>query len=218
VVAGQLLQEPYVEILHCTRCDGKARRQFRNLRSTRHLDFKPNRGTHPDLVLTAHAIRNRYLIPREKLADFDPDSERCCDENAVERILWWYALRYSRPAWPDSFVTRVGPRRKDFERVLSDLGDEVEVRVALAPRNAELGDGEQYLVAVWFIVDAEIWAVNVPLRAAAQAAFLEFLSVLRSCQGIAIHEDSGVRSGDDFTWQKTRLSDEWNFANLSFAE
>lgn len=102
--------------------------------------------------------------------------------------------------------------------MLSDLGDEVEVRVALAPRDAELVDGKPYRVAVWFVVDAESWAVNVPLRTAAQAAFSEFLSILRSCQGIAIHEDSGVCSGDDFTWQKTSRSDEWNFANLSFAE
>ena len=65
VQATKLAAEPYVEVLHCRPVAGKPRKDRRDLRSTRYLDFRPNRSTHADLVLTAHAIADRYILPRE---------------------------------------------------------------------------------------------------------------------------------------------------------
>ena len=67
VVARTADQEPFVEVLHCHPRQG-IRSQFARLRSTRRIDFYPNRDSHQDLVLTAHATADRYYLPRELLA------------------------------------------------------------------------------------------------------------------------------------------------------
>jgi hypothetical protein len=45
------------------------------------------------------------------------------------------------------------------------------------------------------------------------------VSTLDGCVGIAVNQGlSEVVSGAEFTWQDTRATDEWNFANLSHRE
>jgi len=68
VVAPKLDAEPLVEVLHCRPHVGKPRKQYRDLQSTRQLDFRPHRTAQPGLVLTAHATVDRYVIPRNLLA------------------------------------------------------------------------------------------------------------------------------------------------------
>lgn len=75
VLATKLEAEPLVEVLHC-RPIPKLRKGTKELRSTRTLDFKPNRETHGDLCLTAHAIVDRYEVPREFLRGNAPDAVR----------------------------------------------------------------------------------------------------------------------------------------------
>ena len=65
----------------------------------------------------------------------------------------------------------------------------------------------------------EIWEGDVEGRAAINAAFATFVSKLNECDGIEVDQNlSEVVSGDEFTWQETRATDEWNFANLSHRE
>ena len=97
--------------------------------------------------------------------------------------------------------------------------DIAEVRVGIAEKDQELGDEQAYHVAVYFIVDAETWSSNVEGREVTNTAFATFVSKLNGCDGIEVDQDlSGVVSGDEFTWQETRATDEWNFANLSHRE
>jgi len=220
VVAHTIKAEPFVEVLHCRIPEGgKVRSQYARFRSTRIIDFKPNRAKHDALVLTAHAIADRYLIPRQHLADHDPDAQRRFDEVAVQRIAQWYALRSSRPAWPDSLVARVGVAKEQFEAVITGLGDDLEVRVAINPRDEELAPGSTYKVAVWFIVDAAVWEADADVRNAAVVAYGKFTAALGSCDGVVVDSDHGdVVPGDAFTWQQMAMTDEWNFANLSHVE
>lgn len=69
IVAKRLEQEPLLEILWC-RPISKGRAQFTNRRSTRQLDFRPDRERWPTKYLSVHAIKDRYLIPRDLLATF----------------------------------------------------------------------------------------------------------------------------------------------------
>lgn len=204
VVARQLKQEPWVEVLHCKPQPGKPRKGYRDLESTRYIDFRPNRSTHTDLVLTAHAIDNRYVIPRELLASHTPDPEKALDAVASRRLLGWYSLRAGRPSWPNSFCDRI-PRtvREELESALDALSDDIaEVRVQLTPNDKELPDEQPYRVSVFFVVDEEIWKSSADLRQAVHQAYAEFVSVLKTCQGIELDEEfSGVFSGEAFTWQ-----------------
>lgn len=217
ILASRLDQEPFVEVLHCRRVAGKPRKGRRNLESTRFLDFRPNHATHPELVLTAHAVPDRYIVPRGLLAVRGPDAERRLSEVAARRVLAWYALRAARPSWPNAFVDRLRGSTPALEDALEPLADEIaEVRIAIAERDAELAHDQSYHIAVLFVVDESVWNTDPDARAAAQAAFARFVSELARCSGIEVdHDLSQVISGGEFRWQAARSTDEWNFANLS---
>ena len=220
VVARTLEAEPFVEVLHCKPIK-KPRAQYRDFRSTRILDFRPNREAHEAVALTAHAVADRHLIPRELLRNQTPDGNRHLSSAASQRILAWYALRAGRPSWPDAFVKRLDKESEDaLEAAINLLKEDIaEVRIGIAEKDQELGDDQAYHVAVYFIVDAAIWESDVEGRVAINTAFATFVSKLNGCDGIEVDQDlSEVVSGDEFTWQETRTTDEWNFANLSHRE
>jgi hypothetical protein len=220
VVARTLEAEPFVEVLHCKPIK-KPRAQYRDFRSTRILDFRPNRETHEAVVLTAHAVADRYLIPRDLLRDEAPDGDRHLSRDAAQRVMAWYALRAGRPSWPDAFVKRIDKDTEDaLEAAIASLKEDIaEVRIGIGEKDVELGDDEAYHVAVYFIIDAEVWEGDVEGRAAINTAFATFVSELNGCDGIEVDQElSDVVSGDEFTWQETRATDEWNFANLSYRE
>lgn len=216
VLATKLEAEPLVEILHC-RPISKLRKGTKELRSTRTLDFKPNRETHPELCLSAHAIVDRYEVPREFLRDHAADAARHLSEVATARVLAWYALRYGRPIWPDNFVGRISGVKDALEAALEPLKDDIaEVRVAILQKNRELEEGEDYHMTVFFVVDEEVWNGDIDGRKVIYAAFAKFTAELEGCDGIEVDKElSVVVSGGVFTWQETRTTDEWNFANLS---
>ena len=218
VVAPSLEQEPITEILHCKKIL-TIRRNFARLRSTRQIDLKPNKQDHPGTSLSAHATKDRYLAPRSLLATIDPDINRNFDAEAVRRIAAWYSLRYSRPVWPTTFVDRIGAYRQKFENALTQLEDNVEVRVSIVPRDIELNSNQDYRIAIWFVCDAIAWNSDFNFREAVSSAYSEFVSTLDSCEGVDVDKDeSGPVSGETFSWQQTELSDEWNFANLSYSD
>ena len=92
VVAPKPEAEPLVEVLLCRPRNGKPRKGFRNLESTRNLDYRPNREAHPDVILSAHAVADRYVIPRNLLTAHKPDQARCLDNIASMRVLAPMAL------------------------------------------------------------------------------------------------------------------------------
>ncbi|MBI5920899.1 MAG: hypothetical protein HY847_04520 [Betaproteobacteria bacterium] len=216
VVAKHLEAEPFVEVLLCSPIK-KLRTQFKDMRSTRILDFRPNRETHEAVFLTAHAVKNRFLVPRNLFVNLFPDEHRRLSSVAARRIMAWFALRYSRPAWPEAFVSRLRSAEDALEAALEPLRNEIaEVRIALDEPEKELDDGQPYSIVVYFVVDEEIWNKDAEARADVYAAYAAFTSHLNNCDGISVNEAlSGVKSGEEFSWQATRATDEWNFANLT---
>lgn len=206
-------------MLHC-RPIPKTRTGYRDLRSTRILDFRPNRDTHEAVVLTAHAVADRYQLSREWLRDQTPDRVRHLSRVATKRVMAWYALRYARSAWPDEFVARVGPTEKALVAALDPLSEDIaEVRVSIAEADQELTRANAYNIAVYFVVDESVWEQNIQDREAIHAAYAAFVAALNGCSGVQVDEEvSGVFSGGDFSWQATRSTDEWNFAVLTHRE
>ena len=157
------------------------------------------------------------MLPRDLLADHMPDSERRLSDVASRRVLAWYALRASRPAWPNAFVDRISHARDALEDALDPLVDEIaQVRVAISEKYDELDAGQPYRVAVYLVVDELVWDTDVSGRVAIYDAFASFVDALRRCGGVEVNlQESQVISGGQFTWQATQATDEWNFANLS---
>ncbi len=217
ILAPKLEAEPLVEILHCRPHAGKPRKGRRDLESTRYLDYRPNRGMHQGLVLAAHATADRYVIPRELLTEFAPDPSRGLDDAAAKKVLAWYSLRAGRPSWPDPFCDRVRAVRGSLEDALDKLSDEVaEVRVAIAEKNQDLEPEQSYHIAVFFVVDEDVWYEDVEGRKAVYDAFAKFVATLNDCNGVDVDEGlSSVVPGNEFSWQDTKQTDLWDFANLS---
>ncbi len=215
VVQAKLEAEPFVEILHCHPIPA-LRTQFKQRKSTRQLDFKPNTATHPDLCLTAHAIADRFHIPRQLLQQHNPDAARRLSDTAIRNIQAWYALRYSRPALPQKYVNRIAPVLNSLRQILEPLNEEVdEVRFSISSRD-DLPDNEDYLVAIFFIVPEKTWSEEPEARQRVARASSAFISALKGCNGISVDEDvSGSYGGADFSWEMASRSEAWNFANLS---
>lgn len=208
VVAGKLDQEPLIEVLWC-RPINKRRRGYVNRRSTRQLDFRPDAEQSPTFYLTAHATRDRYVVPRELFADHTPRADRSLSARAVNGLQGWYALRYTRPAWPDEFVDLLRPHKEELEAALEGLSDdESELRVAIS------GSADLYRLAVFLIID-ELRATEPGYREAAHQMFGDFVSILKKCQRIEIDDISKVVVGNEFSWQAMQSTELWNFAALT---
>lgn len=208
--------EPYVEILLArVSQEKKPRTQFVDRRSTRYLDFRPNRALYPERILTAHASANRYSVPRAALLAGPPDPGRVLSDTAVQGLQAWFALRAQRPAWPDAFGRRIQAQRTELEKALQPVREDLaEVRVAIQPRDAEQVEGQAYTTLVMFVMKAADHA-DEALRRNVTGAFQAFVAALSKCSGIEIHELSAVVSGDDFSREETRSTDLWDFAYLS---
>ena len=151
------------------------------------------------------------------LASHSPHGARALDAVASQKVLAWYALRAGRPSWPNNFCDRVRIARAALEEALDGLSDEIaEVRVGIQEKEQDLKDGEPYHVAVYFVVDENIWNSDIEGRKAIHDAFAKFVAELNACEGVEVNQAlSDVVPGNKFSWQQTRQTDLWDFANLS---
>jgi len=219
VVQLKLENEPYIEVLHC-HAVATMNGQFKQLKSTRRLDFRPNREAFPAISLRAHAIADRYLIPRQLLLQHAPNPTRRLSKNATRNIQGWYSLRYSRPAWPDTFVRRLSPAKERLISTLEPIKEDVaEVRISITEAELELPAEADYHVAVFFVVPEMVWNSDADARTQVETAFGDFTSAVDECAGIVVDRDiSDVFNGGRFTWEMASRTDAWNFANLSHVD
>jgi hypothetical protein len=210
VTAPRIIQEPYAELLLCRKVS-KADSNFINRKSTRRLHFRPNRAILPDLVLNAHATADRIIIPRQILNAGPPCDSRTMSEGAVRSIQKWYALRFDRAAWPDELNECLSSVKDKLELALATLDDEeTELRV----QYTELSPGK-FRMVVYLVVSEEMWLEQPQFRANAISCFHQFLVELKKCTCIEVDDMSAAVNGADFSWQASRDTDIWNFANLT---
>jgi hypothetical protein len=99
---------------------------------------------------------------------------------------------------------------------LKDISDSVaEIHVAISDHDIELTATESYLITLYAVMDADLYRENYELRKKCIKSFGNFLNLLRTCPGIAVSEESELIPGDQFSWQMQRMTDLWNFANLT---
>jgi hypothetical protein len=210
VTAVTMEHEPFVEVLHCRHIE-TPQSQFKNRRSTRRLHLRPNKAALPNFYLDAHATADRYMLPRRVLAGCAPCEARTLGQEAIDGIQAWYALRCQRPAWPDNLNIRLAPVRDKLEKALKSLDDEAtEIRVSISFENDRLR------LAVFLIVDEDIWNGDAEKRQNAIFSFQKFIAILEKCEGIEVDmELSRPINGAEFSWQDMRSTDSWNFANLT---
>lgn len=213
IVVPELRKEPYVEVL-LAEPRAKIDSTIANLKSTRRLSFRSQGGGQ---VLEAHGT-DRFWLPRIELDAWGPDAIRLLGANAADRISRWLAMRYTRAPWPFSLVKRLGGKEAHLKDILRAVDKTMaEVRVSISDDDKELPEAIPYRLKIYAVVDANTYDGRPDLRAECELALIEFLHALRSCAGIEVDESSQVISGAEFSWEETRQTHEWNFANLTDA-
>jgi hypothetical protein len=65
------------------------------------------------------------------------------------------------------------------------------------------------------VLDEDTWNNDNAYRDNAMTAFHSFIAALGKCEGIEVDNLSRAMSGAEFTWQLSRQTDMWDYANLT---
>jgi hypothetical protein len=151
ILHGSLEAEPLVEVIGARRVDSPDPLSI-NRRNPRKLHLiLSSRGSAVIEVLS----HDRGTLARERLSEAAPDG--VLEPAALEDLIAWLARRYSRPAFPDAFMERLGNVRRRLERLVRSFSDEiVGVYVALSDWG-ELSDDVAYEIVLLLVVDSNHW-------------------------------------------------------------
>lgn len=211
ILVPELHKEPYVEVLYA-QMQAAVDHTIANLRSTRWLSFRCTEGGQ---VLKAHGT-DRFWLPKSSFDKWEPDAIRVLSPIGKGRLSRWLGMRYTRFPWPDSLVMRLKGSESRLKKILREVNMAMaELRVSISNIDIELPENAPYRLTIYAVVDAQTYDEQPDQRLACEVALNSFLNELRDCPGIEVDENSRVISGAEFTWEETRQTDEWNFANLT---
>lgn len=68
---------------------------------------------------------NKLLVPKQELAQYEPDSELSLDGRGLAVLRGWLSARYNRTAFPDAFVARMKDTKLDSKlaKLLEPFGE-----------------------------------------------------------------------------------------------
>ncbi len=195
--------EPYAEIVIGRRVDTPDG-NCRFGKNPRRLQFELSGSSD---TYEVQAI-SRISIPRDLLAEYDPDSERDLDETTSRTIPEWLGKRYTRAALPDAFNERSRAAQAKIRDRLKVDGELVEAIFLTVIPNAELPSNEAYSLVVRVIAREET-LLDHALEARMQDLAVRMTALFRKCKGITLI-DCAVVSDEEFTFADMSRSVEWD--------
>lgn len=128
---------------------------------------------------------NRVLLPRKDLANCSPFKDLALAPQVLRTLIQWIAERYTRSAFPDSFVERTKEAQKDLAKALNENGTAIwRILVQLTPER-ELAENEDYEINVLCLVRPEEW--NDPkIKANAENAWKDITATLEKIKGVDV--------------------------------
>ena len=182
ITHGDLEVEPYAEILFLWPLadinpglvDGKSSRilHLEAFQKTDHVCFEAQPW-------------NRARIPRENLAKTLPDTSMSLNQGTLKGLIQWVADRYTRTAFPDTFVDRIYTIKAPLERLLKKEGRAFwRLLVAVDPP-AEVDENQDYVMECICVVWPEFWD-DAAKRTEVERAGANLKKLLEGCKGIKI--------------------------------
>jgi hypothetical protein len=206
VVAKDFEREPNVEML------------ARRVADTR--DGNLSYGKNPrcwqmetDGILYEAEIRNRFLIPRQRLATADPAGN--VTESDLRTLRRWLSNRYARAAFPDAFNDRFRPASAAVAKVLKRLGTKIS-GIYLLVDARELPEDEDYAVVLVATMLEDDFGDAEARRICSEAVTLVGAS-LDGCRGISLLE-SDMRSESQMSLSDLRELKRWDYDSLSLRD
>lgn len=163
------------------------------------------------------SIHEKYRDQRSILERGNPDASCRLSQRDIRTIGRWVGKRYSRPAFPTTFNSRVSGGFKKFRKALEQYGAEVSGIFIYLESDRELPETEPYRIIVRIVAPRAILEDDreeqtlLKLVAALQAAF-------GGCPGIEMIEGIKLDSDAEFSLQDWNNTKVWDLEFLSTSE
>lgn len=129
---------------------------------------------------------DRLVIDRQILEEIVNNSpEQCLDHEALTILIDWISSKYTRPAFPDTFIQRINAdtsqdrRLNDFDKNFPQIE---KIFVNLNPGNRELEDPECYSIRILLLLGRQFSDTSEEVQ---ESICKEFKKVC-SCKGIHV--------------------------------
>lgn len=152
----------------------------------------------------------RHFIPREHLENYLPDPDFGLSGQHVAQIRRWLSNRYSRPALPDAFNTRVSAiSQNPVRRSLKQKAKYVSGLFIALKTWGELSDREDYDITVLATMEVEDYEIEAR-RIEAGEALAILANALKNSDGINVDDHTLLSEAE------VSLDDRRNFIRLNF--
>lgn len=214
LVQGSFDREPYFEVLCIHPLEHSPSGDFQGGKNSRRIEFSLGSA---DQISHWYALPfERHVLPRELLVDGRTPGDAIDDENVLTMILHWLSRRYTRTAFPETFVDRVNTKKKEIAKKFKQVNPYVSgVYIRLNPFE-ELDTESDYKVEMILVMEAERY--DDPMQHDACSEILKQLEAqMASCKGIDIM-DVALESTASLTFEDVNGFREWDYSYLSFRD
>jgi len=215
LVQGSFENEPYFEVLCLHPLGQEANGGYLGGKNSRRIEFS--------LSLPGNDISHWFALPYERhlinrellLDDLMPDAS-IQDAQILQMILSWLSRRYTRTAFPETFISRINARKDPIGKKFSRLNPYIKsVYVRLAPFN-ELDDGDEYSIDIMLVMDAEKYDDAGKYKLCDEIK-KQLEAQLGKCDGIKV-SDITLESTASVTIEDLKGFREWDYSYLSFRD
>ena len=140
--------EPYIECIVAQEV-GKANPQLEAGQSTRRIHLPA--GTYDRTIWFECSIHHRFRLPKESLAEINPQTDTTIAENSRRQLRQWVARRYTRRPFPDAFEQRLNPRQGAIRNLFKDSAAKLISTVFIQTNEEELPESEPYKVDILLV-------------------------------------------------------------------
>jgi len=212
LIHGSLENEPFVEVLLAKSSPPESQDgQLTFGKNPRRLQFSQKRGTE-DKIFEAE-INDRFRAPRECLASVPPDGERALDQRTAAMICAWISKRYFRAAFPDTFESRIRPKKTWIRDQLRKNGKYISAIFLMVP-DKELAIGQPYQILMRGTMRVADFEDNNK-RETAQTALDKIAAKLADCVDVEVKEWELV-SEQDISLDDLHFLKRWDYDSLSY--
>ncbi len=205
--------EPFFEVLCLHPLNQEPNGGYLGGKNSRRIEFSLN--TPGDDITHWFALPyKRHLINRELLLERQPESS--LQDKPMKMILAWLSRRYTRVAFPESFVSRINTRKTPIAKKFSRLNPLISnVFVCVRPFE-ELDDANEYSMEIMLVMDAKKFDDAKTYRLC-DTIKNELEYQLGECDGIKL-DDISIESTASVTVEDLKYFREWDYSYLSFRE
>lgn len=214
LVQGSFEREPYFEVLCIHPLGHSPSGECQGGKNSRRIEF--SLGSADQLSHWYAQPFERHVLSRESLVDGRTPGDAIDDDNVLTMILHWLSRRYTRTAFPETFVDRLNAKKKEIAKKFKQINPYVSgVYIRLTPFD-ELDSGSNYEVEMILVMEADRFDDVKQHRACAEIS-KQLEGQMAKCQGLEILNVE-LESTASLTFEQLKGFREWDYSYLSFRD